>query len=109
MASSTVLIFRPSMLSDFKKTTCLDGARLISSQWSGYIRQNDPDLLEMTRMGIERDHVHTSGHATVDELQQFIDGIDADRIVPIHLVDREGFAKLSDRVDFKDDHQWWDV
>ena len=109
VASRTVLIFRPGMLSDLKKTTCLDGARLISSQWSGYIRKNDRDLLEMTRMGIEREHVHTSGHATVDELQQFIDGIDADRIVPIHLEDREGFAKLSDRVDFKDDHQWWDV
>lgn len=109
MASSTVLVFRPSMLSDFKKTTCLDGARLISSMWSGYVHENNSDLLEMTRMGIERDHVHTSGHATVDELQQFVDGIDADRIVPIHLQDREGFSKLSDRVDFKDDHQWWEV
>ena len=109
MASRTGLIFRPGMLSDLKKTTCLDRASLVSSLWSGYVHENDRDLLEMTRMGIERDHVHTSGHATVDELQQFIDGIDADRIVPIHLEDREGFAKLSDRVDFKDDHEWWEV
>lgn len=55
------------------------------------------------------DHVHTSGHATVDELQQFVDAFPNSRIVPIHLEDREGFGMLSSNVKLRNDHEWWEV
>ncbi|WP_390621629.1 MBL fold metallo-hydrolase RNA specificity domain-containing protein [Roseimaritima sediminicola] len=60
-------------------------------------------------MGIERKHIHTSGHATVDELRQFVEAIPARRVIPIHLEDRDGFAELSDRVEVRNDHEWWEV
>jgi ribonuclease J len=103
------MIFRPSMLCDLKKAQCLDGASLISSIWSGYVHRSHDELDQMEALGIARTHVHTSGHATVDELRQFVNAIPATRIVPIHLEDRDGFAELSDRVETKNDHEWWKV
>lgn len=108
-ASRSVMIFRPSMLRDLQRAQCLDGATLISSVWSGYVHRSHRELDQMERLGIERSHVHTSGHATVDELQQFVGAIPASRIVPIHLEDRDGFAALSEKVEPRNDHEWWEV
>ena len=109
VADRSVMIFRPSMLRDLKRAQCLEGATLISSLWSGYLHRSDNELKQMEQEGIERFHVHTSGHATADELQQFVRAIPASRIVPIHLEDREAFAELSDKVELRNDHEWWDV
>ena len=108
-ASRSVMIFRPSMLRDLQRAQCLDGASLISSVWSGYIYRSRRELDQMKALGIERTHIHTSGHATVDELRQFVNAIPATRIVPIHLEDRDGFAELSDRVETRNDHEWWEI
>ena len=64
---------------------------------------------EMQALGIDRIHVHTSGHATVDELRQFIAAFPNSRIIPIHLEDRDGFKALSPKVELKNDHEWWEV
>ncbi len=109
VANRSVMIFRPSMLSDLKRAKCLDGASLISSVWSGYVQGSRKELDEMAAMGIQRKHIHTSGHATVDELRQFVDAIPSKRVIPIHLEDRDGFAELSERVEIKNDHEWWEV
>ena len=108
-ASSSVMMFRPSMLRELKKAQFLDGASVISSIWSGYVHRSHDELDQMEALGIARTHVHTSGHATVDELRQFVNAIPATRIVPIHLEDRDGFAELSERVETKNDHEWWEV
>ena len=108
-ASRSVMIFRPSMLRDLQREQCLAGATLISSVWSGYVHRSHDELEQMRQMGIERFHVHTSGHATVDELQKFVDAFPASRIVPIHLEDREGFGRLSSNVELRNDHEWWEV
>ena len=108
-AARSVMIFRPSMLRDLQKAQCLDGASLVTSVWSGYVHRSHDVLGQMKQMGIERLHVHTSGHATVDELQQFVRAIPASRIVPIHLEDRDGFAELSPNVELRNDHEWWEV
>ena len=108
-AVRSVMIFRPSMLRDLNRAECLNGAVLISSLWSGYIHRCRDELEQMGQLGIERFHVHTSGHATVDELLQFVRAIPASRIVPIHLEDRDGFVELSKRVELRDDHEWWEV
>jgi ribonuclease J len=108
-ASRSVMIFRPSMLRELDRAECLNGASLISSVWSGYLRGSQIELEQMKAMGIELTHIHTSGHATVVELQRFVNAIPATRIVPIHFEDRNGFAELSERVDFKNDHEWWEV
>ena len=109
-ASRSVMIFRPSMLRDLKRAQCLNGATtLVSSVWSGYVHRSHDELEKMKQAGIERFHVHTSGHATVDELQKFVDAFPNSRIVPIHLEDREGFGRLSPKVELRNDHEWWEI
>ncbi len=108
-ASKSVMIFRPSMLRDLQRAQCLNGTTLVSSVWSGYVHRSHDELEQMNRMGIERFHVHTSGHATVEELQKFVDAFPNSRIVPIHLEDREGFGRLSSKVEPRNDHEWEDL
>ena len=108
-ASDCVMIFRPSMLRDLKKAECLNGAVLISSVWAGYLPKEAKRINELKGMGVQHVHVHTSGHATVDELKRFVAAFPDSRIVPIHLEDRDGFAELSPMVELKNDHEWWEV
>jgi len=108
-ASDSVMIFRPSMLGDLKRAQCLDSAVLISSVWSGYLSKETKRLDEMKAIGVVQHHVHTSGHATVDELKRFVAAFPKSRIIPIHLEDREGFTELSPNVELKNDHEWWSV
>ena len=108
-ATRSVMIFRPSMLRDLEKAQCLDGAVLISSLWSGYVKRDSGNIAKMESMGIARHHIHTSGHATVDELKRFVAAFPDSRIVPIHLEDRQGFQDLFQNVDVKDDGQWWEA
>jgi ribonuclease J len=77
--------------------------------WSGYLPKESKRIEEMKAMGVAHHHVHTSGHATVDELKRFVTAFPKSRIVPIHLEDREGFIQLSPNVELKDDHDWWTV
>jgi ribonuclease J len=108
-APNSVMIFRPSMLRDMKKAECLDSAVLITSIWSGYLPKEAKRLDELKAMGVKHAHVHTSGHATVDELKDFVSAFPQSRIVPIHLEDRDGFSELSPNVELQNDHEWWDV
>ena len=73
----------------------LDGATLISPVWSGYVH-GQAEIDEMKALGIDRIHVHTSGHATVDELRKYVAAFPDSRIIPIHLEDRDSFQALSE-------------
>jgi ribonuclease J len=108
-APNSVMVFRPSMLRDLKIAECLDGAVLISSIWSGYLPKENKRIDEMKEMGVKHVHIHTSGHATVDELKDFVSAFPQSRIVPIHLEDRDGFSELSPNVELRNDHEWWEV
>lgn len=108
-ASRSVMIFRPSMHRELRRANCLEAALLVTSLWSGTVKKEMDCIQTMKAEGIAYDHVHTSGHATEDELQEFVDAFPNSRIVPIHLEDREGFGRLSPNVENRNDHEWWDV
>ena len=72
--------------------------RLIWSQWSGYLTGDDSVSLFAVNYGIEVAHVHTSGHATVEDLRRLADAVDAKCVVPIHTFFPEGYHDISDRV-----------
>ncbi len=109
VATKSVMIFRPSMLWELEKANCLANSVCISSLWAGYLKRDPEFLVKLNSLGVVHKHVHTSGHATVDELKRFIDAFPESRIVPIHLQDRDGFAKMADRVELKNDKEWWKV
>lgn len=109
VAAASVMIFRPKMLRELRSSGCLDSALLVSSLWSGTVKKEMDCIQGMKAAGIAYDHVHTSGHATEEELQELVDAFPKSRVIPIHLEDREGFGRLSSNVELRDDHEWWEV
>ena len=108
-AATSVMIFRPKMLRELRLYGCLESASLTTSLWSGTVKKEMDCIQAMKATGIGYDHVHTSGHATEEELQKFIDAFPKSRVIPIHLEDREGFSRLSSNVELRIDHEWWEV
>ena len=110
-AGRSALFFRPSMVHDLEHAHCLQGARLIYSLWEGYLRQDRmrPFLDWLRRHHIPLTHIHTSGHASVADLQRLAAAIHAKRLVPIHSDQPKQFAELFDHVEMRADGDWWEV
>jgi len=53
--------------------------------------------------------IHTSGHASPDDLSRFAEAVGARRLVPIHTFAPEAFGDLFPRVEQKEDGVWWEV
>lgn len=110
-AARSVLIFRPSMMKDLDKAGCLDGAQLIYSLWSGYLKQERMhpfhEWLKVHRIPLAT--CHTSGHASLDDLQRFAKAIAPKMLVPIHSFETKRFEEFFANVERKRDGEWWEV
>lgn len=111
LAPGAVLMMRPSMARDLEAAACLDGARMIWSQWEGYLRDDSfrPFLQWAAGHGIPMEIVHTSGHASIADLRRFADALGAERLVPIHSFETGRFAEFFPRVENHEDGEWWTV
>ena len=93
----------------FDMTTLLDfempeGSRYIHSSSEPH---NEEQLIDQKRMDnwlellrLPKFHVHASGHACREELQQLVDKTRPSRLVPIHTEHPEMFSQLHPRVAF---------
>jgi len=73
---------------------------LIYSMWDGYInREKYPDTYNesLGRLYESWRHkkLHTSGHATVEDIEKMISTVDASVIIPIHTGRKNDFKKLN--------------
>ena len=87
----------------------LQGAKLIYSLWEGYLVQErlKPFHAWLTRHEIPLVQIHTSGHASVRDLQRLARAIQPRQLVPVHSAEPGRFAELFDRVALKADGAWW--
>ena len=110
-ASKFVLLFRPMMMGDLDKASCLDGAGFVYSQWQGYLELGFYTELQnwLDKHGIEMSHIHTSGHASPVDLKRFAEAIAAKALVPIHSFAPQKFASLFPNVVYRDDGEWWEA
>lgn len=110
-AGQLVMLFRGWMMRDLEKVDALSSARVIWSQWDGYLADGAGALLraDCARRDIPFEVIHTSGHASVPDLQRLASAIAPDRLIPIHTFGREQFPKLFDRVMLADDGEWINV
>ncbi|WP_164103528.1 MBL fold metallo-hydrolase RNA specificity domain-containing protein [Candidatus Laterigemmans baculatus] len=128
-AGESVMVCRPSMLRELKRADCLEGASFISSLWSGYLDRSQKHLSVLSpssspatdharndeetggqtpsQKAVPHFHVHTSGHATVEQLERLLSAFPRSRVVPIHLDNAERFAELAANVELKNDLEWW--
>lgn len=84
---------------------------VIWSLWSGYLRQPSGQRLKKTleTYGVDIVEAHTSGHATVADLQRLVEAVDPRRVIPIHTDAPEGFSEFTSRARSVDDGDWWRV
>jgi ribonuclease J len=94
-----------------EKAGCLDGAHAVWSLWTGYL--DDPSGIALRKFLAERNvpltvH-HTSGHASVKDLQRLATALAPKRIVPIHSLAGHKYSDYLDAVDPQSDGAWWEV
>lgn len=77
----------------FAKKNGLQCTKLIYSLWNGYLPEVRPFWDENNVPIIE---VHCSGHAYVEDLQQFVEAIDPEVVIPVHTFFPEKYAEFFD-------------
>jgi ribonuclease J len=75
-----------------KELSDVTGAKLIYSMYEKYL--TDEFAERCKTKGIEIEHVHTSGHATPDELKSFASALGPKTIIPIHTFQAEMYKDL---------------
>lgn len=109
-ASELVMTFRASMAGDLEKANCLAGASLIYSMWPGYLERSSPNLQDWCKhKSVDFDIIHTSGHASVDDLQRLVSAISPKTLIPIHTVSPEAFNRLHSSVQIIPNGKWFDL
>jgi len=81
-----VILARANRLFDILAERMPDSSRieLVWSLWHGYLTGKDPVSSFGARHNLSIRHVHTSGHATVKDLQRLVSAMKPVRTVPIH-------------------------
>lgn len=81
------------------------------SLWEGYL--DGPSGSRLTDLLGQHDiplvQLHTSGHASVPDLQRLAEAVAAQRLVPVHSERTDRFAELFPRVERHPDGDWWEV
>jgi ribonuclease J len=85
---------------------------VIYSQWLGYLKCTNEEYFGSEEFFAYRSdpkinfvYAHTSGHATVEDLQEFAQAIKPKQLVPIHTEHSDQFDKLFDNVFEMNDQQ----
>lgn len=111
LSKQAVMLFRPAMMYDHGVQSVLDGAGLTYSMWDGYLKGESTQ--EVTKWledrGIPWKIIHTSGHASVADLQRFATALAPRQLVPIHSFETGRFAEFFDNVVQHEDDVWWEV
>jgi len=95
-----IMVFRASMLGSDFGGRLPPGSRCLFSRWEGYLEQPD---WQTTRESIEAAggdliHIHTSGHAFVEDIQKLVREIAPRKTVPIHTFEPEALRSQCDSV-----------
>jgi ribonuclease J len=111
LAPRSVMLFRGWMLKDLQDAKALDGARVIWSQWEGYLEKGAGALLrsQCAGCGIPFEVVHASGHANPGDLKRLAAAVAPKRLIPIHTFERVRFPELFDNVLLVDDGEWLEL
>jgi ribonuclease J len=111
LAPQSVMLFRGWMMRDLDRANALTGARVIWSQWDGYLTEGAGAILkaDCEARGIPFESVHTSGHASPADLKRLAAAVAPKRLIPIHTFERERFPRLFDNVSLIDDGEWIDI
>jgi ribonuclease J len=108
-APKLVMTFRYSMATDLDRAGCLTDAQAMWSMWPGYLDSPSGVRLRawLEQRAIPLTNLHSSGHASVEDLQRFATAVSASQVVPIHTSAPQRFADLFANVVMRSDGLWW--
>ena len=111
IAAKAIVLYRPLLMSDLENSWCLAGARMIYSQWRGYLEMGSYATTErwLKQHGIDIEYLHTSGHASPIDLKRFAQALAPRALVPIHSFAPDSYSALFANVVAHADGAWWDV
>ena len=99
--SKYVVLFRPKLLGDLGRYINNTKVCLTTSIWSQYWEQDKPEITRLKawlaanpELRKRLPDIHTSGHADVESLQEIVEHIQPNVIVPIHTEHSESFSSL---------------
>lgn len=88
---------------------------IIYSQWEGYLKEEHKtfctDYINTLKMdsNVSFQSIHTSGHASIQDLMKFAKAINSKKIVPIHTAFPEQFKKEFEKNGFTNIELWDDA
>ena len=107
------MLFRPAMVEDIDKTPgAWDGARMIWSQWEGYLSSpaNVKFHAKLEARGVALEMIHTSGRASIVDLKRLADALAPDVLVPVNTFEGDRYPELfGTNVSRRADGEWWEV
>lgn len=111
LASRAVMLFRPAMMFDADRAGLWEGARAIWSQWDGYLKEGAGAKLraDLADRGIPLEAIHTSGHASIRDLQRLASAVSPRALVPIHTFQANSYPEFFANVVRRKDGEWWPV
>ena len=111
LSKRAVMLFRPMMRRDSGVQSVLEGAGFSYSMWEGYLKDGSGRRMVewLEAQGIPWRVIHTSGHASVADLERFAEALAPRRLVPIHSFETERFGEFFGNVVRKDDGVWWEA
>ena len=113
LAARAVMLFRPAMVRDIDLMPgAWTDARMIWSQWDGYLTSpaNAAFCAALAARAVPLEVIHTSGHASIGDLQRLAAALAPDALVPIHTFGGDRFAELfGSNVVRRGDGEWWRV
>ena len=103
--SRLIMLVRPSMKRDLELCKLHDG-RFFYSLWSGYRDSNYQQNFEnaLDQRGFDLRSLHTSGHASINDIKRMINELNPKKIVPIHTLFPKTFLEFSDKTILLDDN-----
>ncbi|WP_420583775.1 MBL fold metallo-hydrolase [Ruegeria sp.] len=102
-----VVSFRASMADDFENVNLTRGGRLIYSMWPGYLENGSSNLRDWcAEKGVAFDILHSSGHATFDDLFRLVRAFQPRSVIPIHTLAPERFESLGAPIKHIPDNRW---
>jgi ribonuclease J len=99
------------MWPDIDRAGLWTGAQAISSQWEGYLEEERGEKLkaDLANRQVPLRVIHTSGHASVADLQRLAKAINPKTLVPIHTFEGHRFSEFFENVACRRDGEWWSV
>ncbi|MBL7070561.1 MAG: MBL fold metallo-hydrolase [Candidatus Omnitrophica bacterium] len=83
------------------------GATVIYSMWGGYLNDRFRDFCANKGLTIEQ--VHTSGHATVEDLEAFAKAISPKTLIPIHTFEGQKYPEMFENVRILKDGELFEI